>query len=95
MTVEYSKHAKLKLRERGIGKSEIEKTIETPDYVFFDLDARTMVAIRKVEIGGEETSLVVPFIKTKNAVKIVTVYPFRNLEKELKNKEGARWVRIK
>ncbi|MEW5945584.1 MAG: DUF4258 domain-containing protein [bacterium] len=95
MKIEYSKHAKLKLRERGIGTSDIEKTVAIPDCVYYDLASRTMVAIRKVKIGGVETNLVVPFIKTENTVKIVTVYPCRGLEKELKKKEGARWVRIK
>ena len=95
MTIEYSRHAKNKLKERGIRKSEIEKTIKVPDYVYYDLNSRTMVALRKVKIGGVETNLVVPFIKTGNTAKIVTVYPCRDLEKELKKKEGARWVRIK
>lgn len=93
--MEYSKHAKLKLKERGIRVSEIEKTVKVPDYVYYDLASRTMVAIRKVKIGGVETNLVVPFIKMENTVKIVTVYSCRDLEKELKKKEGARWVRIK
>ena len=58
--------------------------------MYYDLTSKTMVAIRKFKIGGLETSLVVPFIKTGDAAKIVTVYPCRDLEKELKKKEGAR-----
>lgn len=95
MEIEYSRHAKLKLKERGIRTAETEKTIATPDFLYYDLASRTMVAIRKVKIGGAETNLVVPFIKQGNSVKIVTVYPCRDIEKELKKKEGARWVRIK
>jgi hypothetical protein len=44
---------------------------------------------------GVETNLIVPFVKEGRTKKIITAYPCKRLEKELKNKEDIRWVRIR
>ncbi|MEW6201329.1 MAG: DUF4258 domain-containing protein [bacterium] len=93
--IELSRHASLKLKERRLRISEIEKTVKNPDSVSYDLISKTLVAVRRAKIDGIETNLIVPFVKTGNVIKVVTVYPCRDLAKEIDRKEGTRWVRIK
>jgi hypothetical protein len=57
--------------------------------------ARTIVAIGKIKIDGKETNLVVIFTKKEDEIYIVTAYPVRDIEKEIKSKEGKRWIRIR
>jgi hypothetical protein len=90
-----SKHAKLKTTEREIEFLSLKKIFKHPDYVYFDLLSKTFVAVGKITISGIETNLIVPFVKEGKKIKIVTVYPCKYLRKELKSKEGKRWVRIK
>lgn len=91
----FSKHALLKIKERKIGKELIEKVILEPDFLFYDITSRCMVAIGKVTMAGTETNLIVPFEKESDVVKIVTAYPCRNLKKEMRRKEGKKWVRVR
>ena len=96
MRIELSKHAILKSEERGLAISEIEETVKTPDFVYYDLVAKTIVAIKSVKIGGMETNLIVPYVKPgDDEIKVVTAYPCRDLAGESGKKEGVRWIRIK
>ena len=51
--------------------------------------------VRDVGMRGLKTNLIVSFITEGSIFKIITSYPCKNLKKELKNKEGIRWVRIR
>ena len=51
--------------------------------------------IGNVKMVGVKTHLVVPYVKKSDDVKVVTVYPCRNINKEIGNKEAKRWVRVK
>ena len=53
-----------------------------------------MVAIAKVKINKTETNVVVIFTKREDERYVVTAYPCKDIDKEIKNKEGKRWVRI-
>lgn len=91
----FSKHALLKIKERKIEKELIEKVILEPDFLFYDIASKCMIAIGKVIITGTETNLIVPFEKECDVVKVVTAYPCKNLKKELRRKEGEKWVRVR
>jgi predicted aspartyl protease len=94
MKIILSKHAQFKFRERKIEIKMIEKVLESYEYLFYDLIAKTMVAAGKIKIDDTETNLVVIFTKRKDEIYIVTAYPVKNIDKEIKNKEGKRWIRI-
>jgi hypothetical protein len=51
--------------------------------IFYDIIARTMVAI----FGGV-------FTKKDDEFYVVTAYPVKNVDKEIKSKEGKRWIRV-
>ncbi|MBI5748472.1 MAG: hypothetical protein HZA00_05045 [Nitrospinae bacterium] len=90
-----SKHAQLKIHERRIDKDLLVKAIEKPEFLFYDLFSKSMIAIGKVVIQGNETYLVIPFIKEGASTKVITVYPCKEIQKEIDKKEGKRWIRVK
>jgi hypothetical protein len=91
----FSKHALLKIKERKIEKELVKKVIQEPEFLFYDIMGKCMIAISKVIIAGTETHLVVPFERESGEVKVVTAYPCRNLKKEIRRKEGKKWVRVR
>lgn len=72
----------------------IEKVLQSPEMTFYDLTNKTFIAISNIEIRTSKTHLVIVYTKKEDVFKIVTVYPCKNIEKEIKNKEGYRWIRI-
>lgn len=94
MKISYSKHAINKMNERKINKEWIEKILQAPEMAFYDFVNKTFIAISRIKIMASETHLVLIYTKDEDAVKIVTVYPCKNIEKEIRNKEGNRWIRI-
>jgi len=93
--ITFSKHAQRKIVERELEQTIVEKVLESPNFIFYDLISKAMIAIAKVEIAGISTNLIVPYVKENDIFKIVTVYPCRDINREIKRKEGTRWVRIK
>ena len=94
MKITFSKHALQKIKERKIGIEMIEEVLSNPEFLFYDLIEKTLVAVAKVKIDDIKTNLVVVFIKKGEEIKIVTTYPCKNIDKEIKRKEGIRWVRM-
>ncbi|MEM7820555.1 MAG: hypothetical protein QW761_03080 [Candidatus Aenigmatarchaeota archaeon] len=95
MLVKLSRHAHLKIEERKINKKLIEEVVRKPDLLFYDIFSKSMVAMGKVKILNVETYLVIPFVEEGEFAKVITVYPCRNVQKEISKKEGKRWVRVK
>ena len=81
MKITLSKHAQFKFQERKIEIKMIEKILERYEYLFYDLIARTMVAIGKIKIDERETNLVVIFTKREDEIYIVTTYPAKDIAK--------------
>jgi len=94
MKIILSKHAQFKFQERKIDVKMIEKILENHEFLFYDLIAKTMVAIGKIKIEEKKTNLVVVFTKRGDEIFVITAYPVKNIDKEIKNKEGKRWIRI-
>ena len=59
MKIILSKHAQFKFQERKIDVKMIEKILENYEFLFYDLIAKTMVAIGKIKIEEKKTNLVV------------------------------------
>ncbi len=95
MEITLSKHAQRKLKERELDQAIVEKVLREPDFIFYDLFSKTMIAIAEVEIAGIHTNLVIPYVKENDKLKIVTIYPCREIDREIRRKEGMRWARIK
>jgi hypothetical protein len=41
-----------------------------------------------------KTNLAVVFTKKDDEFYVVTAYPVKNVDKEIKSKEGKRWIRV-
>ena len=93
--IKYSQLAQRKLKERELNQSIVEKVLRNPDLILCDLISKTMVAIAEVEIENISTNLVIPYVKEDNTLKVVTIYPCRDMDREMKGKERLRWVRIR
>jgi hypothetical protein len=53
-----------------------------------------MVANGKIEIDEREKNLMVIFTKMEDEIYIMTAYSVKDINKEIKNNEGKRWIRI-
>ncbi len=95
VNITYSKHAQKKLEERELNQAIVEKVLKEPDFVFYDLISKTMIAIAEVEIAGIHTNLVIAYVKENDILKVVRIYPCRSIDREIERKEGVRWARIK
>ena len=95
MKILLSKHAQEKLNERRIEIQHIEQVLNNVEYHFYDLFSKAFISIAKIRIEGINTNMIVVHKSEKDQIKIVTVYPCRDLEKEIKRKEGSKWIRIK
>lgn len=94
MKIQYSKHAFTKISERKIQENLIEEVLTNPELTFYDILNRTLVSISAVKIQDFETNLGVIYTKSEESIKIVTVYPCKNIDKEIKAKEGHGWIKI-
>lgn len=94
MKITFSKHALQKIKERNIKVETIEEVLKNPEFLFYDLIEKTMIAVGKVKIDDVQTNLVVVFIRKGEDIKIVTTYPCKNIDKEIKRMEEIRWVRM-
>jgi len=43
MKIIFSEHAEGKIRERRVKKENIEKILEEPDFIFYDLHTRSLI----------------------------------------------------
>ncbi len=91
----FSKHAVRKLKERTLDVNMVEKVLTEPNFIYYDLLAKTMIAIAEVKIANIPTNLVVPYVKENDKIKVITVYPCRDITREIRRKEGVRWVKVK
>lgn len=95
MKIIFSKHAEMKIKERIIEREEVEEVLKEPDFVFYDIYTKNFINVCKVKIKNVSTNLVVVYMKENDIIKIITVYPCKDIKRELRKKEGKRWIRVK
>lgn len=96
MTLKLSRHATMKLEERGLARETIEKCIAEADRVYYDLQTRSRIAICEISIEGTHTNLVVAHTVRGEVIRVITAYPSRDVAREERRKvRKGRWVRIR
>ena len=95
MKIKFSKHAQNKIKERRIRVEDIENVLKNPNSIFYDVDSKAFVSIAEIEVEEIKINLIVVHKKEGEAVKVITAYPCKNIEREVKRKEGLIWIRIK
>jgi len=93
--ITFSKHALRKIEERKLSEDMVKKVLNEPEFIFYNLLTNAIVAIANVKIGAISTYLVIPYTKEDEKIKVITVYPCRDINREIKKKEGKRWVKIR
>lgn len=64
----------------------MEKVLTESNINFYDIVNRPFITISEVKLREFETNLVVVYTKDNDSTKVITVYPCKNLEKELKRR---------
>ena len=89
-----SKHAQDKLPFSGINEDMIKEVLDKPQHEFYDIAKGVDVAIKELKFHGEEIGLVVIFTREDNTRFIVTTYPAREYNLEIRRKvKSGRWIR--
>ncbi len=93
MRLLYSEHAEEKVRTRELSRSQIRLVLERPDRKFYDVASNTNIAIKEVGSHTGRVWLVVVFTVTREGTRIVTVYPVKDLQSEMRRKvNSGRWI---
>lgn len=92
MDFEYTRHAQLKIEERGIQKSEVEEILKSPEEVLLDLETGNLIAVGKRETV-QDHYLIVVYSSEKE--KVITIIDTSKKEIVNRRKEKGRWVKIK
>ncbi len=93
--IEFSEHAKLKLKERGIDKIEVLNVLKVPLSVFLDVETGNLVAVgNRIHKLGHQLIIVYSIIG--NIIKVVTVIDVSKSRDIIKRREKkGRWVKIR
>jgi len=76
MTIEYAEHAEFRMRHRAIFKTDVEATIQNPDFNFVTRLDRS-VALKKH--GGKFLKVI--YEKSNDKITVITVYWMRRLRR--------------
>jgi hypothetical protein len=99
----FTNHAAFKIQERKIDKDLINDVLRNPDYLFFDKESNSCIAIKRVLLDSEkETNFILAFniekIESNSiTIKIITCYPCKSkkLKKQINKKVAEkRWLKI-
>lgn len=93
--IEFSEHAKLKLKERGIDKIEVLNVLKVPLSVFLDVETGNLVVVgNRIHKLGHQLIIVYSIIG--NIIKVVTVIDVSKSRDIIKRREKkGRWVKIR
>lgn len=69
-SVEYSEHAKIRLRLRGVRKRQVTEVISQPDRLYRDTESNAMIAVKEVK----ERHLIVIYAAQGTSIRVVTLY---------------------
>ena len=93
--IEFSEHAKLKLKERGIDKIEALNVLKVPLSVFLDVETGNLVAVGN-RIHKLDHQPIIVYTIIGNIIKVVTVIDVSKSRDIIKRREKkGRWVKIR
>jgi hypothetical protein len=90
--MKYSRHAKLRVAERGITERMIRDAISEPSQTYYDISTGTTIMFKKLN----KKHLLVAYSKENGEIKIVTTFITLNAQDIINRKlESGTWVKIK
>ena len=93
MKITYSDHAEEKIRVRKIPRKTIQTVLENPDQRYYDVATNANVAVGQA--AKNRSFLMVVFTVSRAGLRIVTVYPVKDIERETGRKvNSGRWIPV-
>jgi len=89
--VVYTDHLVERIELRGIPYNLPKDVYQGREEVFFDTQTNHFVALSKKEYFGKLRTVVVPFDKFSDRIKLVTIHPIEEKDKTQRIKSG-RWI---
>jgi len=87
MTIEFSPHAKKRIRIRGIAEADVISALKNPDKILFDEDTGNFIAVKKIN----DKILVVVYFIVGNVVRVVSAFITSKLDIVDKRIKKGRW----
>lgn len=87
MTIEFSPHAKKRLKIRGIAEAKVISSLKNPDKVLFDEDTGNFIAVKKIN----DKILVVAYMIAGNVVRVMSAFITSKLDIVDKRIRKGRW----
>lgn len=92
MKIVYSKHAKDRLRIRGISLELPSKVVEEAEERYFDTETGHLVAVKRTELYGKIRDVMVVYKVEMEIFTVLTIHPLKEGQKD-KRLEAGRWRR--
>ncbi len=93
MKIEFSKHAEVRLRLRGISKDAVKKVIKGVDSRYYDVETRNLIAFANVKLKAKMRLLCVAYQEVFGITVVVTAHPIS--EQQARNRIlRGRWVKV-
>ncbi len=93
MEIRYSKHIETRITLRRIDYNEPKRIYENADERFIDAETGHMIAVAKGILSGKKRDLMVAYKLEDMDVKLLTIHPLKERQKENRVKSGM-WRRI-
>lgn len=93
MKIIYSKHLANRLKLRNIEYNLPEKIFHQSKENFFDNETGHLIAITKTELYGKTREVMVAYVLEGNNVKLLTIHPLKEGQKENRVNTG-RWRKL-
>ncbi len=87
--IQFTDHARMRLREREIPEQDGIETVKNPDEVLFDADKGNLVAVKKV--GDMYLIVIYAPSKPVRVISIIQTSKLNIVENRIKR---GRWVRL-
>lgn len=93
MQIKYSKHIETRLALRKIEYDLPQRIYENAEERFMDAETGHIIAVKKVIIYGKERDVMVAYEHKDADVKLLTIHPLKEGQKENRIQSG-RWRKI-
>ncbi len=87
--IQFTDHARMRLREREIPEQDVIETVKNPDEVLFDADKGNLVAVKKV--GDMHLIVIYAPSKPVRVISIIQTSKLNIVENRIKR---GRWVKL-
>ena len=93
MKIKYSKHLEQRLKLRRIDYDLPREIFNQSNERYFDQETKHFIATMEIELYNRFREVMVAYIFEKDIVKLLTIHPLKEGQKENRVKSG-RWRKI-